>query len=213
MSLLTSPRGLYILGGVLAVAVVVLLNADDPADNASVMAADAGVPSTAMLGGSPSRNMVNLVEKNLLDDFAVRPKGKEKNVKWAANPGQQVLRRACRSRRTGLRQHQQRSSARSSDQGRQGRRHVLPRIRRQVPLADRPRQAGRRRSQRLSARRHRLHPVRRGRPALLRQQPLRAGLCAIPPATKRPARGRSSGSTTWSRNWASSHANWPIPRR
>src|SRR6185437_14894831 len=42
---------------------------------------------TAMLGGTPARNMVNLVEKNVPVDFAVRPKGKEKNVKWAAPLG------------------------------------------------------------------------------------------------------------------------------
>ena len=48
---------------------------------------DAKTSSVPMLGGSPSRDMVNLVDKDVLDDFAVRPKGKEKNVKWAANLG------------------------------------------------------------------------------------------------------------------------------
>lgn len=41
----------------------------------------------AMFGGSPARNLVNLVEKNIIDDFAVRPAGKEKNVKWNAKLG------------------------------------------------------------------------------------------------------------------------------
>src|SRR5262249_54884438 len=40
-----------------------------------------------MFGGTPSRNMVNLIDKNIPDDFVVRPKGKEKNVKWAAALG------------------------------------------------------------------------------------------------------------------------------
>ena len=40
-----------------------------------------------MFGGSPSRNLANTTEKNILGDFAVRPKGKEKNVKWAIKLG------------------------------------------------------------------------------------------------------------------------------
>lgn len=43
-------------------------------------------PVTATLAGSPSRNMVNVVEKNVPDDFAVR-KGKEKRVVWKADLG------------------------------------------------------------------------------------------------------------------------------
>jgi outer membrane protein assembly factor BamB len=40
-----------------------------------------------MTGGSLGRNLVNLVDKDIAADFAVRPKGKEKNVKWAAALG------------------------------------------------------------------------------------------------------------------------------
>ena len=69
---------LYILGGIVALAVVVFYEADGP-----IATADAATTPTAMLGGTPSRNMVNLVEKDVPVDFAVRPKGKEKNVKWA----------------------------------------------------------------------------------------------------------------------------------
>ena len=40
-----------------------------------------------MFGGSPSRNMANTAEKGILGDFAVRPKGKERNVKWSVPLG------------------------------------------------------------------------------------------------------------------------------
>src|SRR5690349_19022070 len=48
-----------------------------------------GKRSVPMFGGSLSRNMVNLVEKNLVKDFApdvkdkkLNPKGEAKNLKW-----------------------------------------------------------------------------------------------------------------------------------
>jgi outer membrane protein assembly factor BamB len=50
--------------------------------------------SVPMFGGSPSRNMVNLVEKGLVEDFApdvkdskTNPKGVAKNMKWKAKLG------------------------------------------------------------------------------------------------------------------------------
>src|SRR5262249_30040283 len=42
--------------------------------------------SGPMLGGSPSRNPVNLTDKNIPDDFAIK-KGKRKHVKWSARLG------------------------------------------------------------------------------------------------------------------------------
>jgi outer membrane protein assembly factor BamB len=66
--------------GVLAVAVLVVCDTDTAAQNKAFH-------SVPMFGGTPARNMANLVEKNILDNFAVRPKGKEKNVKWVAALG------------------------------------------------------------------------------------------------------------------------------
>src|SRR6476661_7316469 len=50
--------------------------------------------SVPMFGGSPSRNMVNLVEKGIVEDFApdvkdskTNPKGVAKNMKWKAKLG------------------------------------------------------------------------------------------------------------------------------
>lgn len=43
--------------------------------------------SMPMFGGTPSRNLVNLVDRNIPGDFAVRPKGKEKNLRWTAALG------------------------------------------------------------------------------------------------------------------------------
>jgi outer membrane protein assembly factor BamB len=50
--------------------------ADEPARGASVL----------MFGGTPTRNLVNLVEKGILSDFSVK-KGAFKNVKWTAKMG------------------------------------------------------------------------------------------------------------------------------
>lgn len=50
-------------------------------------AAKATKSDMLMFGGTPSRNLVNLIDQNILDDFAVKPKGKEKNVKWVATLG------------------------------------------------------------------------------------------------------------------------------
>src|SRR5207237_6150827 len=53
---------------------------------ASVLAArpDAGPGTATMFGGSPARNMVNLVDKGLSFDFDVK---ENKNVKWVAKLG------------------------------------------------------------------------------------------------------------------------------
>ncbi len=40
-----------------------------------------------MWGGTIGRNLANLVEKGIASDFAVRPKGRERNVKWAVALG------------------------------------------------------------------------------------------------------------------------------
>src|SRR5688500_18313740 len=39
-----------------------------------------------MFGGSPSRNMVNLVDKNIPTTWNIE-EGKQKNIKWVANLG------------------------------------------------------------------------------------------------------------------------------
>lgn len=43
--------------------------------------------SMPMFGATPSRNLVNTTDKGIPDSFAVRPKGKEKNLKWTAALG------------------------------------------------------------------------------------------------------------------------------
>jgi outer membrane protein assembly factor BamB len=86
MSLQFSPRWWYILGGILVLVVLVWHN-DSVQDDALAAEAEAPPPAVAMFGGSPSRNLANTTEKNILGKFAVRPKGKEKNVKWAAKLG------------------------------------------------------------------------------------------------------------------------------
>jgi outer membrane protein assembly factor BamB len=86
MSLPLSPRVLYVLGGILAVVLLVALEDDGPAGGADPSPAK-GTGVLAMMGGSPSRNFANEIEKGILGDFAVRPKGKEKNVKWAVALG------------------------------------------------------------------------------------------------------------------------------
>ena len=42
--------------------------------------------SWAMFGGTPGRNMVNTVERNIPIDWAVE-EGKRKNIKWVAELG------------------------------------------------------------------------------------------------------------------------------
>src|SRR5262245_12567941 len=45
-------------------------------------------PSLPMLGGTPSRNLVNLIDKGIRDDFVIPRKGKDgKHVLWAAALG------------------------------------------------------------------------------------------------------------------------------
>src|SRR5262245_31179278 len=46
----------------------------------------AQAPAAAMFGSGPSRNMVNLTEKNLPADWSVEEK-KEKNIKWSVQLG------------------------------------------------------------------------------------------------------------------------------
>jgi hypothetical protein len=81
MTFTIRPWVWYTAGGVLAVLVLIFTQADSPGEDKEKTTGQRGVP---MFGGTPARNMVNLVEKNLTTDFAVRPKGKEKNLKWTA---------------------------------------------------------------------------------------------------------------------------------
>jgi outer membrane protein assembly factor BamB len=82
MSFPIRPWVWYTTAGLLAVVVLVATEADSPGEGKEP--AKPGTGSVPMFGGSPARNMVNLVDRNILIDFAVRPKGKEKNVKWTA---------------------------------------------------------------------------------------------------------------------------------
>jgi outer membrane protein assembly factor BamB len=82
------PAGLLLSSAVFLVAGITYLTYG-PGEADTVHAAEpvaAGAPSWPMFGGTPSRNMVNLVEKNLPDDWSVEP-GKEKNLKWTAQLG------------------------------------------------------------------------------------------------------------------------------
>ena len=83
MSLLFRPWAWYTAGGVLVVLVLIFTQADSPALEKEK--ASGGVP---MFGGSPARNMVNLTDRGILDDFAIPSrKSKGKNVKWVAALG------------------------------------------------------------------------------------------------------------------------------
>ena len=68
----------------------------------------------------------------------------KKNVKWVAAARLAELRQSGGGRRPGLRRHQQRAGAQSQGRRRPRRADVLPRIRRQVPVAAHQREAGRR---------------------------------------------------------------------
>ena len=58
--------------------------ADAPADKDEVK--PVGPNSVPMFGGTISRNMVNTVDKGIVDSWSVE-KGKQKNIKWAARIG------------------------------------------------------------------------------------------------------------------------------
>lgn len=81
MPLLNRPWTWAAVGAV-ALAVFLLTQGGEAEDKK-----DKNADEVPMLGGTPSRNMANLTAKNVLDDFAVRPKGKEKNIKWVAEMG------------------------------------------------------------------------------------------------------------------------------
>ncbi|MFM7152365.1 MAG: PQQ-binding-like beta-propeller repeat protein, partial [Gemmataceae bacterium] len=57
---------------------------EKPADAPNATTSKNDLP---LFGGTVSRNLVNLVAKGITDDFAVKPKGKEKNLKWVAALG------------------------------------------------------------------------------------------------------------------------------
>jgi outer membrane protein assembly factor BamB len=82
MSLQSKPAWLCALGGALALTLVVLfdLGGRPPVATARPAAAAAS-------NGNPSRNLVNLVDKDVRLDFVLRPKDKQKNVKWTATMG------------------------------------------------------------------------------------------------------------------------------
>ena len=46
-----------------------------------------GKPAAGAATESLGRNMVNLIDKGITTDFAVKPKGKERNDKWSAALG------------------------------------------------------------------------------------------------------------------------------
>ena len=99
-----------------------------------------------------------------------------------------------RGRRQDLPRHEQRQPQEPRAQGRQGRPHVLPRVRRPVPVAGRDRQAGIRCGERLARSGRLLVAGGRREAGVLRQQPRRAGL---------PGHGRVRGR----------HERRPVPGR
>ncbi len=72
--------------GLLGLALGLVLQAASPPTDAADPAPSAGGRSWPMFGGTPSRNMVNLVDKDLPTEWSVE-KGKEKNIKWVADLG------------------------------------------------------------------------------------------------------------------------------
>ena len=65
-----------------------------------------------MFGGTPSRNLVNTVDKNIPTTWTVDDELKNcKNVKWFADLGSKALRRRRHLRWQNLHRHQQRSAA------------------------------------------------------------------------------------------------------
>jgi outer membrane protein assembly factor BamB len=84
-----SSRILYVLGGIVGLLLVLSLDTDCPADQAraEAPAARGSAIPVAMFGITPARNLANEVDKGIPDNFAVRPKGKEKHVKWVAALG------------------------------------------------------------------------------------------------------------------------------
>ena len=91
-----------------------------------------------MWGGTPQRNMINTVEKNIPDTWDVAT---GKNIKWVAQLGSQSFGNPVVAGGKIFVGTNNQCRAPAQGQGRQGRRDVLPRGRRQVPLAERPRQA------------------------------------------------------------------------
>ena len=85
-------------------------------------------------------------------------------------------RKPRRGRRQDLPRHEQRQPQEPRAQGRQGRPHVLPRVRRPVPVAGRDRQAGSRCGERLARSGRQLVAGGRREAGVLRQQPRGARL-------------------------------------
>jgi outer membrane protein assembly factor BamB len=87
MKSLPNVRRLLSLAGTVLVFVVVLgLALQSPTPDASALKADAGKDDTRrdwpLFGGTISRDLVNLVEKDMPTSWSVK-KGQEKNVKWS----------------------------------------------------------------------------------------------------------------------------------
>ena len=146
----------------------------------------ADADSWPLFGGTVSGNLVNLVDKNMPMKWSLR-NGTEQNVKWSAPLGSKAYGGPIiAGGKIFVGTNNNRRATRTS--GRQGHPDVLQRGRRQVPLAVHQRQAARRPRQRLARRGHLLQPRRRGRPPLVRHQPLRGHLPqhrrAWPPATR-----------------------------
>jgi outer membrane protein assembly factor BamB len=76
---------LVLLAGLALPALLVGACAGDARKDAPV-AGGSGAHSWPMFGGSPPRNMVNLVEKNLPAEWSVK-EGEQKNLKWVAETG------------------------------------------------------------------------------------------------------------------------------
>ena len=137
---------------------------------ALVARSDPGKGDWPMWGGTPDRNLVSNM-KGLPTSWDIKTK---KNIKWVAELGSQAYGNPVCLERRRPRRHQQRSDEGSGRQGRQGHPDGVPRVRRPVPVAGRPRQADRRPRQRLAVPGHLLVAARRKRHRLLRLQPRRS---------------------------------------
>ncbi|MBI3408999.1 MAG: PQQ-binding-like beta-propeller repeat protein [Planctomycetes bacterium] len=83
-------RRFVCVGTVLMMTVVPVILPPDFAVYAAQNLDDKAPRSWPMFGGSPGRNMVNLVERNLPADWCVQ-EGKLKNIKWMADLGDRTF--------------------------------------------------------------------------------------------------------------------------
>ncbi len=82
-----TPRVYCVLGGILTLLVLLARDENDASDARGSPGLEIRRQRWGDARRALSRNLVNLGDKGILSDFAVRPKGKERNVKWSAPLG------------------------------------------------------------------------------------------------------------------------------